>query len=155
MEFPALFLFKEGQIWQYAGQRSEITKDTLLGYLSGDNFKDSSLVYADDMQDWLEKSLGRTSTKGWLKRYMDWFEDQADEASKELFKKLNLHHWSATTKIIITLFLFVGPITFAFIMFVAWLFMSFYNWVAKSLYERKIRQLQEREKVLLKQLEEL
>ena len=46
-----------------------------MEYLSGDNFKESSLVYADDMQDWLEKSLGLTSTKGMLKRYMDWFED--------------------------------------------------------------------------------
>ena len=68
MEFPALFLFKEGKIWQYAGQRSEVTKETLLQYLSGDNFKEDSLIFAEDMQDWLEMKLGRTSTKTWMKR---------------------------------------------------------------------------------------
>ena len=49
MELPAMFLFKEGEIWSYAGQRSEFTKETFLDYLSGDNFKDQSLSFNDDM----------------------------------------------------------------------------------------------------------
>ena len=54
MDLPTLFLFKEGKIWTYAGQRTEFTKEIFLDYLSGDNYKDLSIVYDEDMQGWLE-----------------------------------------------------------------------------------------------------
>ena len=49
MDLPTLFLFKEGKIWTYAGQRTEFTKEIFLDYLSGDNYKDLSIVYDEDM----------------------------------------------------------------------------------------------------------
>ena len=94
-ELPALFLFKENQIWQYSGQRMEFTKETFLEYLSGDNFKDQSKVFDADMQGWVEQQLGISGgMQRTVKRYTDWFEANADQYSKDLFKALNLHHWS-------------------------------------------------------------
>lgn len=48
MDLPALFLFKDGGIWQYAGSRNEFTKEAFLHYLSGDNYKDLSIEYDSD-----------------------------------------------------------------------------------------------------------
>mmetsp|Transcript_40077 Transcript_40077/g.52503 ORF Transcript_40077/g.52503 Transcript_40077/m.52503 type:complete len:109 (-) Transcript_40077:253-579(-) len=88
MDYPALLLFKEGQIWMYAGQRQDVTKDTLLDYLSGDNFLEASMAFDSDMQGWLATTLGKSSTNRWLKKMMDSFESAAESWSKQLFKQL-------------------------------------------------------------------
>ena len=52
---PALFLFKDGEIYQYAGQRTKFSKEMFLDYLSGDNYKEQSLVFDSDNQGWIQE----------------------------------------------------------------------------------------------------
>ena len=150
LEYPALFLFKEEKIWQYAGKRTEFSKELFLDYLSGENFKENSFVYDDDMQGWIEQRLGISSESRWFKKYLEKFEEMAEENSKVLFKKLNLYHWSPNTKIVLSLFLVIGPICFILVGFMAVLIITGYNKATIYFYKRKVEGLKVREAEILR-----
>ena len=78
-------LFKDDQIWSYAGQRTGWTKEILLDYLSGDNYKDLSVVYEEDMTSFIEKQLGLGGGSGiMLRKYYDKFSAFCESKSKAL-----------------------------------------------------------------------
>lgn len=150
LEYPALLLFKEDKIWQYAGKRIEFSKELFLDYLSGENFKENSLVFDDDMQGWIELRLGISNESRWFKKYMEKFEEWAEQNSKALFKRLNLYHWSPNTKLVLSLFLVIGPICFIIVGSLALLIISCYNKVAIYFYKRKVAGLKAREAEILR-----
>ena len=84
-----------------------------------------------------------------VKKYMDSFEQGADTYSKAAFKKLNLHHWSQQSKMIIFLLSAFAPTCFALIAGFCMLIIAIYNKVMFSMYKKKIDSLEEQEKNLL------
>ena len=82
-----------------------------------------------------------TSTNAWFKKYMDLFETNAQDWSKELFKRLKLHHWSEMSKMGLTLVIIIMPICFIFIGCVALAMILCYNRLALVFYDRKIAKL--------------
>ena len=83
---------------------------------------------------------------------MDSFEQASEEWSKQLFKHLNLQHWSGTSKMIITLVILIMPVCFIIIGGIAYLFIIVYNKAAIYFYERKIEKLETRERQLVNDL---
>ena len=61
------------------------------------------------------------------KKWMDWFEGQADTYSKNLFKTLKLYHWSQQSKMILTLLIGFAPICFIFVAAICLVFVTIYN----------------------------
>lgn len=151
---PVLYLFKEEKIWMYAGRRDEFSKELFLDYLSGDNFKESSVILDEDMQGWIEQKLGMSGGSRWFKRHMDHFEVLAEEKSRDLFKQFGLYHWSSTTKLIISLFMLIGPICFILIASFATLIIAGYNKASIYFYRRKVDRLVAKETAIKQQLEQ-
>ena len=84
-----------------------------------------------------------------MKKYMDKFEVMADSWSKELFKKLQLHHWSPTSKMLMTLLIVIGPSCFILVASIALCFIKIYNKFTLTMYERKMQGLRAKEKSIL------
>ena len=86
--------------------------------------------------------LGMSSTSQWLKKYSDRFEVAAEEYSKELFKMLKLYHWSATSKMILTLAIMLFPLLFIIVGSFTVFIIFTYNKVALYFYEKKVDKLE-------------
>ena len=96
-----------------------------------------------------------TSTNQWIKKYLEKFEVTVETWSKELFKTLKLYHWSPTSKMIVTLFIVIGPVCFIIVGSIALLVIFIYNKVAQFFYDKKIKRLEAKERQLLQQLAEI
>ena len=79
----------------------------------------------------------------------------AEDYSKELFKKLGLYHWSPNTKMILTLFMIIGPLCFIVVGSSAVGIIKVYNKASKYFFKKKVNGLMKKEEELILELEKL
>jgi hypothetical protein len=147
-----MLLFKDGVIYQYTGA-SEFTKDSLLHYLSADNHINLSLVWAEDMQEWLQTKLRGGQFSFLSANFYQKTETKITDKAKDIFKRLNLHHWNINSKVFMTLICFMLPLCGIITVLIAWCIAFVYNSLTKFFYQRKMDRLKDYEKEVLMQIE--
>ena len=59
---PVLYLFKDHMIYMKTHISKDVTREDLLDYLSGDNYKDQSSVWREHAAEFIETSMGISSS---------------------------------------------------------------------------------------------
>ena len=149
---PVLFLFKANKIYELSA--TDATYESLLDFLSSDNYLRQSTVFEENADDFIRAAIGTGG--GFADRlyhsYGKAFQTYFQDLSKRVFKSLHLGHWNQMVQVGLLMIAILSPIVFIITVLVAKIFVLIYNYVCKRSYDKKIENLTVKKEALEREL---
>ena len=141
-----MYLFKDNKVYEYTGQRENLSQEKFLDYLSSDNYLRLSEVAFDNADEFIKNVLGIAGSfvDRMYSNYGQQIENYFTELAKQYFKKVYLGHWDINVQVGLTCLVLVTPVLFFITVAFSQVIILLYNQVCKYMFERNIQKLEER-----------
>lgn len=150
----SVILFKPDSIYEHIPMASQLTKKHFLEFLSGDEHKTMSTVWADDTKQFLLETTGQLSGSG-LTNMIAKMEEKMTVQAKSIFKKAGLGHWSDESKTSLYIMAVCVPVCILIILAILFVIFGATNWYLRRAHNADIKELREHEAELIAQITKL